>query len=194
MSQRESGNPPSARRQEILALAAELFWNKGYHAASMNDVAEAVGMRKASLYHHVRTKEELLYEMSVDSMHHMLDSAATFTGATPLEQLRDIMVKHVQALLADRSKHATALTELRSLSKDERQHITDLRSRYDRMIDEAIRAVQLSTGRWPGVPSRLVRLAMLGMLNWTVFWFKPDGEETPTEIAETFSEIFLGPE
>lgn len=194
MSTGEQGAVAPTRREEILALAADLFWDKGYHAASMNDVADAVGMRKASLYHHIRTKEELLYEMSVESMHHMIDAAGRSTGADQLTRLRSLIVNHIEALLADRSKHATALTELRSLSPEQRDHVTELRSRYDRTIDEAVRAVQDSTGRWDGVPSRLVRLGLLGMLNWTVFWFHDEGPDSPADIATTFADILLGTE
>lgn len=179
------------RREEIFVAAADIFWDKGYHATSMNDVADAMGLRKASLYHHVKNKETLLYEMSVSSMHHIIDAAVSATSPDPEAHLREIILRHVEALLADRSRHATALVELRSLPPEQRQHVTDLRSRYDRLIDEAVRGVQASTGRWPEVPTRLVRLALLGMLNWTVFWFSPDGPDTPEHIARDFCTIFM---
>jgi AcrR family transcriptional regulator len=184
-------NGPVRRRDEIFAAAAEIFWVKGYHATSMNDIADAMGMRKASLYHHVKNKETLLYELSVSSMHHILDAVMTATSDDPETHLREIISLHVAALLDDRSKHATALVELRSLRPDERQHLTDLRGQYDHLIDEAIHAVQVSTSRWPGVATRVVRLALLGMLNWTVFWFNPEGPESAHHIAIDFSSIFL---
>ena len=180
------------RRNEIFEQAAEIFWEKGYHASSMNDVAVAMSMQKASLYYHVQTKQTLLYEMSVQSMQHMIDTALSVTAVDPVERLVAIINRHVEVLLEDRSKHAVALTELRSLTPAERQHVTDLRDRYERLIDEAVRAVQTTTGRWRGVRPRLVRLALLGMLNWTVFWFDPAGEETPGELATAFARIFVG--
>jgi AcrR family transcriptional regulator len=157
----------------------------------MNDVADAMGLRKASLYHHVQNKETLLYEMSVSSMHHIIDAAMSATSPDPEVHLREIITLHVEALMVERSKHATALVELRSLSATHRQHITDLRGRYDRLIDEAIRGVQTTTHRWPGIATRTVRLAMLGMLNWTVFWFSVDGPETPAHIARDFADVFM---
>ena len=184
--------PKNPRREELFGIAAELFWDKGYHATSMSDVAEAMGIRKASVYHHVRSKETLLYEMSVESMHHMIDAATSAGGSDPVEHLRAIIVRHIGALLDDRDKHATALVELRSLSTEERQHITDLRSRYDRLIDEAVRQVQGTEGMWPTIPTRLVRLGLLGMLNWVVFWYSPAGRETPDEIGDAFAQMLLG--
>ncbi|HVV10475.1 TetR/AcrR family transcriptional regulator [Amycolatopsis sp.] len=179
------------RREEIFAAAAEIFWAKGYHATSMNDVANAMSMRKASVYHHIKNKETLLYEMSVSSMRHMIDAAMSATSPDPEERLNEAIVRHVEALLDDRSRHATALVELRSLSPAERQHIVEMRDSYDHLIDGMVAAVQESTGRWPGIPARLVRLAMLGMLNWVVFWFSPDGKETAESIARTFSAILM---
>jgi AcrR family transcriptional regulator len=179
------------RREEIFAAAADIWWIKGYHATSMNDLAEAMHMRKASLYHHIESKETLLYEMSVSSMHHIIEAAASATSSDPEERLRQVVTRHIEALLDDRSHHATALVELRSLTPEQRQHVIELRDHYDSLIDEAVRAVQSKTGRWPNVSARLVRLGLLGMLNWTVFWFSPDGPETAATIAEKFGAIFM---
>lgn len=191
---RELDAAPGGRREEIFVAAADIFWSKGYHATSMNDVADAMGLRKASLYHHVENKETLLYEMSLSSMQHMIDAAMSARSADPETHLREIIALHVEALLRDRSPHATALVELRSLSPDHRQHVTDLRGRYDKLIDEAIRVVQTTTHRWPGISTRTVRLAMLGMLNWTVFWFSEDGPEKPSHIARDFTDVFMPPQ
>jgi TetR/AcrR family transcriptional regulator, cholesterol catabolism regulator len=181
------------RRERIFAAAADIFWEKGYHATSMNDVAEAMGLRKASLYHHIKNKETLLYELSVSSLRHIIDAAMSAANPDPEDRMRQVIARHVEALVADRNRHATALVELRSLSPRERQHVVDLRNRYDNLIDEAVRAVQTTTGRWPGVSVRLIRLSLLGMLNWTVFWYSPDGPETPQAIADTFYAIFMPP-
>ena len=189
---RDGGVDKPTRRDEIFQHAADIFWEKGYNATSMNDVAAAMRMQKASLYYHVPTKQTLLYEISVQSMQHMIDTVLAVAPVDPVDRLMTIVHRHVEVLLEDRSKHAVALTELRSLSAEERQHVTDLRDRYERLIDEAVRSVQSATGRWAGVPPRLVRLALLGMLNWTVFWFDPAGKETPAELADAFARIFVG--
>jgi TetR/AcrR family transcriptional regulator, cholesterol catabolism regulator len=189
----ESQDGVSTRREEIFAAAADIFWAKGYHGMSMSDLADAMGLRKASLYHHIKNKETLLYEMSVSSMRHIIDAALSADATDPEEHLRQVITRHVEALLADRSRHATALVELRSLPPDERQHVIDLRSRYDKLIDEAIRSVQAATGRWPGIPVSAVRLAVLGMLNWTVFWFSPEGPALPDTIAAWYTAIVLPP-
>jgi TetR/AcrR family transcriptional regulator, cholesterol catabolism regulator len=179
------------RREEILAAAVDLFWSKGYHATSMNDVADAMDMRKASLYHHIDSKQTLLFEISVSSMRHITDALAATNEVRGEKRLQDIIVRHLQALLSDRNWHATALVELRSLSPKQRAQVVDLRRRYERLIDDALLEVQHETGRWRGLDIRLVRMGLLGMLNWTVFWFSPDGPETAESIAKSFCAVFM---
>jgi TetR/AcrR family transcriptional regulator, cholesterol catabolism regulator len=94
---------PASRREEILNAAADLFWKKGYGGTAMSELAASLGMQKASLYHHVRTKETLLYELSVQSMHHMIDAATSVSALAPLPRLQAIIERHIDALLADQS-------------------------------------------------------------------------------------------
>jgi AcrR family transcriptional regulator len=159
----------------------------------MGDLAAAMQMGQSSLYHHIDSKETLLYEMSESSMRNITEAAASATSTDPEERLREVIALHVGSLLHDRSRHATALIELRSLKPEQRKSIVDLRTHYDQLIDDTVSAVQAATGRWPGVPTRLVRLALLGMLNWTVFWYSEDGAESPASVADAFSAIFLPP-
>jgi hypothetical protein len=101
--------------------------------------------------------------------------------------------RHVSALIEDRSRHATMLVELRSLAPEQRQLVTDLRSRYDGIFDDAIASVQKATGRWPDTSTQLVRLSVLGILNWTIFWFSPDGTDSSAAVGGTFADIILAP-
>ncbi len=189
--ERSAVAPTQTRREEILSIAAQLFWAKGYSATAMSEVAAEVGIQKASLYHHVRTKESLLYELSTQSMRHMIDAAEAISETTPLPRLRATIDGHVHALLSDQSKHATALTELRALSPEERADVVRLRDEYDQIIDRAIADVQTADGLWPGVETKLVRLALLGMLNWTVFWYQDTGAQDVEGIARAFVAVFL---
>jgi AcrR family transcriptional regulator len=189
--ERSVAAPAQTRREEILSIAAQLFRAKGYSATAMSEVAAEVGIQKASLYHHDRTKESLLYELSVQSMRHMIETAAAITETTPLPRLRAMIDGHVHALLSDQNKHATALTELRALSPEERGDVVRLRDEYDGIVDQAIADVQAADGLWPDVETKLVRLALLGMLNWTVFWYQDTGAQDVEGIAQAFLAVFL---
>ena len=131
--------------------------------------------------------------MSISSMRHIREAAESVEDTDPERRLRAMIVRHVLALLADRSKHATALVELRSLSPVERQEVVGLRDSYDALFDRAVAAVQAQHGRWPGISPRLVRLALLGMLNWSVFWYSENGPEAADTVGESFADIFLPP-
>lgn len=180
-----------ATRATILAQAADLFWAKGYTATSMTEVAASLGMQKASLYHHIRTKESLLFELSVESLQHMIDAATAVADVAPLARLEALIEAHVVTLLGEQSKHATALTELRALSKQERSIVTDLRDRYEQIAEEAIRGAQASGHLRDDIHPKLMRLGLLGMLNWAVFWHQPDGELTPAELGRVFGSMFV---
>jgi AcrR family transcriptional regulator len=189
----ESEGGGVTRREEIFAVAADIFWEKGYHATSMANIADAIGIRKASLYHHIANKEALLYEMSMSSMHHIIEAVVAAPPSDPETRLADMMRRHIRTLLTDRSRHATMLVELRSLPAPERRRVVELRARYETIFDEAIRAVQSTTGRWPGVPIPQIRMGILGMLNWTVFWFSTDGPGTPEEVGNSVVSVVLPP-
>lgn len=157
----------------------------------MSEVAASLGMQKASLYHHIRTKETLLFELSVESLQRMIDAAATVSETQPRARLEALIEAHIVALLGDQSKHATALTELRALSERERTIVTDLRDRYERITEEAIRSAQAAGELRDDIHPKLMRLGLLGMLNWAVFWHQPQGELTAAEVGRVFASLFL---
>lgn len=130
----ESGS----RRDAILAAAADLFWTKGYDATTMSELASALGLRKASLYHHIRKKESLLYEFSLSSLDRISSAVkeALDPEANPLARLRALIEEHLVTALEDRNKHATMLTELRALTADERETILHLRDDYDLLVEK----------------------------------------------------------
>jgi AcrR family transcriptional regulator len=182
-----------SRREEILAAAADLFWANGYAGTTMSELASAMNLRKASLYHHIDKKETLLYELSLDSLERIEAAAEQALGSEtePLEKLRALVMAHIVTALSDRNKHATMLTELRALTSEQRQEILRRRDAYDRLVDKTIRAAQKSGGLRTDVKPTLLRLALLNMLNWTIFWFRPDGTLSAEQLGRTFASIFI---
>lgn len=186
---------PGPRREEILSSAGGLFWAKGYGATAMSEVAAQLGMQKGSLYHHVATKETLLRDLSLTSMRYMIAAVSAAPGATPRLRLEAIIVCHLTALLGEQSSHAAVITELRSLSIPNRDTVVRLRDEYDQIVEAAIVDVQRAEHLWPETSSKLLRLALLGMLNYTVFWFRGDHTDGSVgDIGHIFATIFLGPE
>lgn len=192
MKQRQASADNQGQRERILEQSAELFWERGFHGSSMNDVADAVGLRKPSLYHYITNKEDLLFELSAASLEHIAAAADSVADSEPVSRLRALMTAHVEALLSDQAMHATALVELRALPPEQRKKIVRMRDSYAASFDAAVRDVQKVSDIWVGLDPELVTFGLLGMLNWVVFWFKPSGKYSSSKVAETLVTMALG--
>ncbi|HYR41934.1 MAG TPA: TetR/AcrR family transcriptional regulator [Terriglobia bacterium] len=180
-------------RNRIFEIAAEVFHRKGYDNTSMSDVAAAAGLTKAGLYHHIASKESLLYTV--------LDYGLDLTEAyvlkplehisDPLERLRTMIDLHLRLVLEERNLEVTGLLhECKTLSPGDRARINRRKKQYVRMatnvIDEVAKKYRLQD-----VNPKVAAYALLGMLNWTYQWYKASGSNTREEIVETFQHIFL---
>ena len=181
------------KRDEILDAAAQIFSQKGYHATSMQDIAEAVHLQKASLYHHVASKQEILealMERALDLLIVQM-SGVIQEEMPPEEKLRRAMGVYLKALTDYPDLTAILLFETRSLEAEQlRRHIPK-RDRFERLwrliIEEGQRA-----GRFNCLEPALTARALLGVMNWTVTWYRADGPLTGEEIACRYVDLFLG--
>jgi AcrR family transcriptional regulator len=145
------------------------------------------------MYHHVRTKGDLLYTLCTESLSTITEAVgeAIARESDPVAQLRVLITTHLVTSLADQDKHATMLMELRSLPEERREVVTAMRDRYEDMIEEVVGAGQVAGLLRDDVPVRLLTLALLNLLNWTIFWFRPAGGRGVDEIATAFASIYL---
>jgi AcrR family transcriptional regulator len=189
----EAGAAAESTRERLFATASELFRTKGFAATTTREIAAALGIQKATLYHHIRRKDDLLYEMCRESLRRMHETAGEVFGADeePLDRLRHLIRSHMISALHDRDQHATMLTELRFLPETEREEILELRQEYELRLEQAIAAAQEAGAIRADVSAKDLRLALLNMLNWTIFWFRPDGEHTPEELGRLYANIFV---
>jgi AcrR family transcriptional regulator len=179
-------------KDEILEAAAQIFGEKGYQAASMQDIAQAVHLQKASLYHHVSSKQEILLAL-LDQALDLLIEHIDQVMARPLpsdEKLRLAMRTYLQVMLDHRDLAAVLLLEHRSLKPEYRASHIPRRDRFERlwrgMIQEGIET-QTFFCRDPGVTSK----ALLGVMNWTITWYRPDGGFSPEQLAAQYTDLFL---
>lgn len=179
-------------REEILQAAAVIFSQKGYHAASMQDIADAVRLQKASLYHHFSSKQEMLLALldrGLDVLTARLEEVLV-EPLPPAEKLRRAMVSYLGTIAEYQSLSAVLLLEHRSLEAELRARHVPRRDRFERLWRDLIQQ-----GKEAGVfdcpdPS-LAGRAILGVLNWSITWYRSDGPSTAEEIAERFAELFL---
>lgn len=175
------------RLPAVLDAAAQLFAGRGYAAASMRDIAEAVDMLPGSLYYHFEAKEDLLvavYEAGVRAIAQAAQAAARRENE-PWARLEAACAAHLETVL-EHSDYAQVL--IRVLPEDVPPvagRLRALRARYERVFRELVAALPLA----PRTDRKMLRLALLGALNWSRFWFDPAGRETPQSLARKFVQL-----
>lgn len=180
------------RRNEILQAAAQIFREKGYHAASMRDIANAVDLRKASLYHHVESKQELLLELLDRALDLLIGdvSEVLASDADPPEKLRQAMRAYMARLTHNADLSAVLLLEHRSLAADLRKAHIERRDRFEGLWRQLIKD-GIRTGFFRSIDSDIAGFVLLGVLNWSITWFRPDGRLSSQELADRYAELLL---
>jgi TetR/AcrR family transcriptional regulator, cholesterol catabolism regulator len=179
-------------RDNILDAAAQVFRQKGFHGASMADIAEAVNLQKASLYHHVASKQEILLAL-LDRALEMLTEHIGRIAARPLpadQKLRQMIRAYLQALTENSDLSTVLLFEHRSLDKKSHARHTPNRDRFESLwrgvVNEGVRS-KLFTCPNVGLAVR----GLMGTLNWTLTWYRPDGPMSIARIADQYADLLL---
>ena len=179
-------------KEAILESAAQVIRQKGFHGASMADIAEAVQLQKASLYHHFGSKQEILLEL-LDRALEMLGTRMDEVMALDLpadEKLRLAMRAYLRTLSEQGDLVSVLLLEHRSLEPEfHARHIPN-RDRFEKRWRELVQQ-GLDAGIFQCVDIPLTVRGLLGVMNWTITWYRPDGTLSVDEIADYFAEIFL---
>jgi AcrR family transcriptional regulator len=190
ISRTSSGSP---RLRSILESAAKLIYQKGYEGTSMQDIAEACGMTKAGLYHHVATKEALLLaimhygmdlfeEMVLDRVKHIAD---------PLERLRATMARNIELVTHDASKEVTIiLHEHQTLTGDAQKAINARKKKYVRFLEDSFREA-MTKGRIRSVDPTIAAFSLLGSVLWTYKWYRVGGKLTPQQLTDGMIDVFF---
>lgn len=180
------------QRADIVQAAAQIFRQKGYHATSMQDIADAVHLQKASLYHHIESKQEILLEILDAALDRLTAdiSAVVESDLSPTVKLRLALKAYTLRLNEDRDLASVLLLEYRGLDPKLRARHIARRDRIDqlwrRLVKEGIDA-----GEFRRVDPMLTSFALLGVQNWMITWFRDDGRLTAAQAAEGFAELFL---
>lgn len=182
------------RQAQILEAAARIFCEKGFDKASMGDIADAMGLTKAGLYHHIGSKEELLFEIMSYGMDLFEQKVLNrvMSIADPLERLRAALRGHVLLVIRDRPKEVTViLHETNALKGRYRDRINTRKKRYIRFLEKTFREL-VKSGVARRVDPSVAAFAMLGMINWIYQWYRPGGRLDENALADALGDVLLG--
>lgn len=179
-------------REDILDAAAQVIRRKGFHGASMSDIADAVSLQKASLYHHVSSKQEILLALLERALGMLTEQIAGISSrAIPADEKLRLMIRAYLSALAENSDLSSVLLfEHRSLDKKSHARHIPHRDTFEglwrEVVNEGVRAKIFSCSD-TGMAVR----ALMGVMNWTLTWYSPEGEKTINEIADGYADLFF---
>jgi AcrR family transcriptional regulator len=186
------------RLGEIYRVAAQIICEKGFDATSMNDIAEAVGITKAGVYHHIPAKKDLLFRIMNFGLDE-LDAAVIMPAraiADAESRLRSIIHNHVRLI----TSHSTAqgynpvtivVDEVAGLTPAHRRKIDERKRVYVDLIRETLKQLK-DEGRLRDLEVTAAAFSLLGMILWLSRWYRPDGRLTPEQVADEISKMALG--
>jgi len=185
--------PRDHRYHEILESAARLIFQRGYEATSMQEIAEACGLTKAGLYHHIKTKEALLLAIQHYGMDVFDDLVLAKVAdiADPVARLRECMARNVALVTQDTSKEVSIiLHEHQTLTGAAGQEINVRKKRYVQFLEAAFREASVR-GQIRPVDPTLAAFSFLGVVLWTYKWYRPDGKLTPRQMSDGMIDLFF---
>jgi AcrR family transcriptional regulator len=180
------------KADQLLEAATHLFKEKGYHSTSMQELADAVGMQKGSLYYYIEGKEDLLrrlMERATSFMATQIDEIYA-SDLPPARKLRWALENHAVTMMDHLDLVAVYLHEYRNLPPERLAEALTVRKHYEQVLMQIVED-GIASGEFREVNVKMAVFGMLGMLNWTHQWFSPDGPFSSNEVATTLADFAL---
>jgi TetR/AcrR family transcriptional regulator, cholesterol catabolism regulator len=187
-----SQSKPGTRLEEVLQSAANIFFVKGFHATSIEDVARDVGMLKGSLYYYIKSKDDLLFQLLLAGIE---DGDAFIArqidcSGDPVEQLERAIRAQIDYIIQNRVPFGLFLHEFDSLSGKRQHKLISVMSRYNSRFVELVRRGQQQGKLIEGQPWLIVN-GILGMCNWLYRWYDTDHVSGPEQVKQVFLRMIL---
>jgi len=186
------GKKAGFQKAKMLEAARRLFWEKGYRATSMRDIAVAYGCRPANIYNFFSDKEEILFEVLREEMEQIINPIKHLEeddGSSPMEQLRFLIECHLKVTLSyRRSSRLLFDVALDNLSFEKRKTIIGLRDDYDRIIRTVIRR-GIDRGHFPEMDVKLAGFMIASMITRTRIWYHPKKGVSVKELGDFISKF-----
>jgi len=178
------------KSQSIMDSAAALFATVGYPNAKMQDIARTCGATKSMLYHYFPTKDDLLSAMLTEHLEKLIASVEeAVSGGVPVKDRFAAFVRtYAQKSAQSRRRHVIAMNDVKFLPKAMQTPLRQLEKTVTDQVAALLREVN------PGLQNHIYKpyaMMLLGMLNWTDYWYRPGGPMTSDELCERITRLFL---
>ena len=180
----------TTRKQQIEEKATELFRRKGYAASSMRDLALVLGIEAASLYSHIKSKEEILQKICFRMADAFFKAIEEVEQLAPDKKLEVAIKAHFKVISENLSASAVFFHEWRHLSEPHLSEFLQLRSEYENIFVNIIQEGK-ARGVFRDVDEKFAMMTILSSINWTHQWYKSEGEMSVEEIGSILSTLLI---
>ena len=177
--------------EEIRSVALDLFYKRGFQATTLRDIAAKVGIQVGSLYNHISSKGDLLFEIMENIMLDLLEDQRQVAETPDVVERMRLLVYHHVKFHGERAEEVfVGNSELRSLSRAQRTRVVGLRHEYEQMfqneLDDGIRQ-----GKFLPVDVQITAYGILAMTTWVSAWYSPRGRLSLEEISDIYADMVL---
>jgi TetR/AcrR family transcriptional regulator, cholesterol catabolism regulator len=178
----------------VLDAAAKVFHSRGYADASVQHIADELGILKGSLYHYIDSKEDLLFRL-LDETHNeveaILEEVAAIPDLGPLDRLREYARRQVDYTSRNLAKMAIYYHDVDQLSEQRRRELHRKRRMHEKFVTDLIEEARERGEASADVDARVVTNCLFGSMIWVYRWYKPGGKLRPPQLADACAEFVL---
>ncbi|WP_046746270.1 TetR/AcrR family transcriptional regulator [Kordia zhangzhouensis] len=183
---------PETRKEEIVRTAEMLFKQKGYSAVTMRDIAQAMGIKAASLYNHIQSKQQILSNIIIsigEQFTHGMSKIVEETSTTSIEKLEQIIALHVHITMENPSKMATMNNDWMHL-EEKRDYYLSLRRNYEESFRQILKD-GIEKGELKNVNPEIILFSILSTLRSLYLWIPKKEELSKNELLENLGKVLL---
>lgn len=179
-----------SRKEQIERQATALFKRKGFSATSMRDLANVLGIEAASIYSHIRSKEEILQKICFRMAKEFFEAINGVEEESPTKQLEQAIIAHINVITNNTGASAVFFYEWRHLSEPSLSEFLEMRCEYEKrfitIIEEGIRSREFAA-----TDKKFAALTLLSSLNWVHHWYMPTGKMSSLEVGQRLAEMLI---
>ena len=179
------------RRQEVIDVAAEIFRRKGYVATTTQDIGDALGILKGSIYYYIDTKDDLLFAVIEETHIRARDALASAKAdrGPVIDRLRRILRRNIEEAITFQDKAAVFNTEFRFLSEERQQQVIAVRDQYEQFIRSLLKEGQREGLVCPDLDLHIASAGMLSLVTSVANWYRPRGNDAQKDVVNGLVEM-----